>query len=58
MKVPLECPVCGNKRLLDTDDAVVSKAAPVKDLDKIKWTPDYYIKCWKCKTEIALKKVS
>jgi len=60
MKRALPCPCCG-KRLTDTEDTVSSRTIPVfKLMDSITkhWIPDYYIKCWNCRQEIAVKKVS
>lgn len=60
MRKSLLCPCCG-KRLTDTEDAVNSKVLPTSRLsnDNLKqWMPDYYFKCWNCKQDIAIKKVS
>ena len=60
MRTILPCPCCG-KRLTDTEDNVNSKVIPTKVLsrDKVKnWIPDYYMKCWNCGNDIAIKKVS
>lgn len=60
MRRALPCPCCG-KRLTDTEDTVNSRTVPIlklKDLKTKPWIPDYYIKCWNCKQEIAVKKVS
>lgn len=60
MKISLPCPCCG-KRLTDTEDTVISKLAPISRSAKkkgIPWIPDYYVKCWNCKKEIGIKKVS
>lgn len=56
----LPCPVCG-KRLTDTEDNVNSKVIPTKALSNDKFknlVPDYYMKCWNCGNDIAIKKVS
>lgn len=60
MKTMLPCPCCG-KRLTDTEHTVNSEVIPMSSLLKEKgesWIPDYYVKCWNCKQEIAIKKVS
>lgn len=59
MKIPLICPCC-QKRLTDTEDTVISEVEPVfrlKGREVKAWVPDYYVKCWNCKNEIAIKKV-
>ena len=60
MRVEMACPCCG-RRLNDTEDSVVSKIIPVFEMQKPlyrNWIPDYYVKCWNCKSDIAIKKVS
>ena len=60
MKIALPCPCCG-KRLVDTEHTVNSEAIPMSDLlekERNSRKPDYYMKCWNCKQEIAIMKVS
>ncbi len=59
LRIPMSCPCCG-KRLNDTEDTVTSKTLPVAEMQLPKysrWIPDYYVKCWNCKNDIAIKKV-
>lgn len=60
MKTSLLCPCC-KKRLTDTEDTVNSEVIPMSSLvqqPRKSWTPDYYVKCWNCKQEIGIKKIS
>ena len=50
---PIECPCCGNERLID---AGVHTNTEAKIADEYHCEADFYIKCWKCKREIGLKK--
>jgi len=51
--VPVECPLCDNKRIIDKGSLTDVEAKPA---DEEYSESDFYIKCWKCKTEIGLKK--
>ncbi len=60
MKKQMECPKCG-RRILDAESSISSE---VKDLDDKRneallrgWKPDYYVKCWKCKAHIGIRKI-
>lgn len=55
MRKQLECPCC-MARLIDENKKTVSKARLVKNFDKEE--ADYYLKCRKCKKEIAIIKIS
>lgn len=57
MKIPVICPACEKARIADRDEDVKNIAVPSKDLGNYNWKPDCYIKCWRCKREIALKRV-
>lgn len=61
MKMQMGCPRCG-RRILDTENSTKSE---VLDLDDKRneailraWKADYYVKCWKCKAHIGIKKIS
>lgn len=59
MKKQLLCPRCG-RRLIDTESSVNSETKDMdyqRDAILEKWTPDYYLKCWKCKARIGIRKV-
>lgn len=59
MKKQLLCPQCG-RRLMDTETSVKSETRVMdspKDAILEKWIPDYYLKCWKCKARIGIRKV-
>lgn len=59
MRVPLECPICGSK-ISYTEDSVHSimeASYKIVNNGEYIWVPDYYVKCWKCGKEIAIKKV-
>ena len=55
-KIKLYCPLC-NFRLLDSSILIRSELKADKDVDE-KWRPDYYIKCPRCKNQIAIRKLS
>jgi predicted RNA-binding Zn-ribbon protein involved in translation (DUF1610 family) len=49
----LKCPQCG-RRIIDSEKNVKTEIRIIKtDND---WIPDYYTKCWNCKSEIGIKK--
>ena len=52
---PVQCPCCENKRIIDKGVLTVAEAKPA---DEEHIHSDFYIKCWKCKAEIGLKKKS
>ncbi|MDE6210168.1 MAG: hypothetical protein K2M73_10925 [Lachnospiraceae bacterium] len=59
MKKKLLCPQCGG-RLIDTEGTVKSETRAIDfryDNSMGKWIPDYYLKCWKCKANIGIRKV-
>ncbi len=60
MQKTIQCPLCGS-RIMDAEENVSTQTMVVKpnDPDTLlnKWSPDYYIKCWKCKAKIALRKI-
>ena len=60
MKKSVECPQCGS-RIMDAEENVSTQTKIVKpndpELSFNRWPPDYYIKCWKCKARIALRKI-
>lgn len=59
MKKKLLCPLC-RSRLIDTESTIKSetKAMDFRDNDSMgRWIPDYYLKCWKCKANIGIRKV-
>jgi len=49
----LKCPKCG-RRVIDTENGVKTEIRVIQD--QIDWVPDFYTKCWKCKTELGIKK--
>ncbi len=51
----LGCPLCGS-RIIDADEKVKSEVRAYKQAKK--WKADYYMKCWKCKSNIGLKKLN
>lgn len=60
MKIQVGCPRCG-RRIFDAESSTKSE---IRDLDDKKnavlsrgWKPDYYVKCWKCKARIGIRKV-
>jgi hypothetical protein len=55
MSKKLLCPCC-NWRLIDEGKYTISKAKVVGDGSEE--SADYYIKCEKCKNEIAIKKLN
>ena len=61
MKDEVPCPNC-DSRLLDAEKGVQTLTKVINPHDpgppKSRWVPDYYIKCWKCKQKIGLKKVN
>lgn len=60
-KNPLSCPKCGG-RLLDAEDSVQTQTKVLDPYDpgplRDRWRPDYYIKCWKCGSKIAFRKLN
>lgn len=56
MKQKLQCPVCG-WRLIDAVDSSRSELVEEGSIS-IGWLPDYFLKCQKCKKNIAIRKVS
>lgn len=56
-KDTLKCPVCGFKRLIDTNKEVVSEAYKEGEYPP-GWEPDYVQKCANCKNQIGIKKIS
>jgi len=52
LTVPIECPGCSNKRLIDAYSGISVETEVVSE-EHIR--ADFYIKCWKCKEEIALR---
>lgn len=61
MKKEVLCPIC-RSRIIDAEDGVHTELRVVKpnvtDLSQPTWRPDFYIKCWKCKSEVELRKIS
>lgn len=56
-KKQLCCPVCGFKRVLDSDERIQSEVYAEKDMP-LTWRPDYVTKCKRCGNQIGIKKVS
>ncbi len=56
-KKQLPCPVCGFPRLIDAIDGIESETVAEKMIPK-GWYPDYFQKCYHCKNQIGIKKVS
>ena len=57
----VRCPCCGGRVLdaagnVDTEVKVVKLSDPL--LEQELWQPDYYIKCWKCKAKLAIRKTT
>ena len=54
-KNTIPCPICGNERLCDKgiNARVVAQKADVGHR-----ACDLYLKCWKCKAEVGLKKIA
>ena len=61
MKKQVFCPRC-QSRIFDAEDGVHTELKVVNPEGanplQSSWRPDFYIKCWKCKTEVALRKIS
>lgn len=61
MKKEVFCPIC-HSRIIDAEDGVHTELKIVNPKGNAPpqptWKPDFYIKCWKCKSEVALKKIS
>ena len=55
MTVSIVCPTCG-RRICDADSQVVIRTKITREKSNKKYPADYYIKCWKCKTTIGIKK--
>lgn len=55
MTVTIVCPTCGS-RLCDADSQVIVRTKITRNKINKKCPADYYIKCWKCKTTIGIKK--
>lgn len=56
-RTQLDCPICGFKRLIDSDINTKSELKPEKDI-KNGWHADYFQKCPRCKNQIGIKKIS
>jgi len=56
-KTQLICPICGFKRLIDSDVNTKSELKPEKEI-RDGWCADYYQKCPKCRNQIGIKKIS
>jgi phage FluMu protein Com len=55
MRKQLRCPIC-NRRLIDAE---VNIETELRAFDPaMVWKADYYLKCWKCKSSIGLKKIN
>lgn len=59
-KKPVECPLC-HARIIDADVGVETQLQAINskghDPPLLTWAPDYFIKCWKCSSEIAFRKI-
>ena len=55
MHVTIVCPTCGS-RLCDCDSQVERKTKITRVFKNKRIPADYYLKCWKCKTTVGLKK--
>lgn len=53
MPKQIKCPIC-NRRLIDAEESVESEVRVFNPAET--WKADYYLKCWKCKSNIGLKK--
>ena len=56
MRKCLLCPVC-KRRIMDTEDTVLSEIIVVSAEQKAARLADYYAKCWGCKNEIGIRKI-
>ena len=60
-KTTVMCPHCG-RRLIDAENGVRTQTKEIDTYDerspKERWTPDYYIKCWKCHSTIGYRKIT
>jgi hypothetical protein len=60
MRKEVLCPVC-HSRIIDSEDCICTQLRivnpQVHDPPKDSWKPDYYLKCWKCRSIVALRKV-
>lgn len=56
-KKQLKCPVCGFKRLIDSDANIKSELIAENKMQD-GWKPDYYQKCPKCRNQIGIRKIS
>lgn len=56
-KQQLVCPVCGFRRLIDSDMNTKSELKSEKEICN-GWRADYYQKCPKCRNQIGIKKIS
>ncbi|SDN06648.1 hypothetical protein SAMN05192585_11083 [Acetanaerobacterium elongatum] len=60
MKKQVPCPRCGS-RIMDAEECVNTQSKIYNPYDpgppRDRWRPDYYIKCWKCGTKIAFRKI-
>lgn len=61
MKKEVYCPLC-RSRIIDAENSVYTELRVIDpkghDPPQQSWKPDYYVKCWKCKSEVALRKIS
>ncbi len=55
MPKQIKCPIC-NRRLIDAEESVESEVRVFNPAET--WKADYYFKCWKCKSNIGLKKLN
>lgn len=60
LKKEIYCPIC-HSRIIDSEVDVHTELRVVKTQGHSPpqnlWVPDYYIKCWKCKSEVGLRKI-
>ncbi|MEG1271468.1 MAG: hypothetical protein RSD54_09135 [Ruthenibacterium sp.] len=61
MKLAVTCPQC-HSRLMDAERGVKTLTKVINPYDlgppKMRWTPDYYLKCWQCKNKVGIKKIN
>lgn len=54
------CPQCGS-RIMDSEENVSTQTKVVRtngpEPPTNRWPPDYYIKCWKCHSKVAFRKI-
>jgi len=60
VKKAIPCPKCGS-RILDAEPGIHTETKVIDPPDPGQppayWPPEYYVKCWKCKAKIGLRKV-